>query len=299
MQSPAIVAHALSTDLRVAIDAARRAGASGVALDPLIFPELVADSQTARREIINLFARAQQPPIAIDVRLGTAGLDPRGRADVEREVDRVASAIAVARGIGCPLICCDLGPLPPAPDEPASPKPAISAKQLGALILPDPPKVSAASRPTAPREPAFEANVDHALREIGARADRVGALVAFRASLASVAALAAALARVDCPWFGLDLDPAALLVDEWTPEELFRRLAGQIRHVRARDARRGAAGRSQPSELGAGQVEWSELVAFLRDADYRGPITDDPTDLPNRAASAARGIAFLRERLTR
>ena len=295
----AILAHAFSTDLRAALDRARRAGASGVVLDPSVFPDLITDSQTARREIVALLARAEQPCVAIDVRLATPGLAPTRGGDVEREVDRARRAIDVARGLLCPLVCCDLGALPPAPDEPLAPRPAIAPSALGRLILPDMTAQTPTPRAVAAREPLFESNVEHALREIGALADRAGVLVAFRASLGSVAALAFALSRVDCPYFGIDADPLALLGDEWSLDEAFARVGTLVRHVRARDGLRGSGGRSQSTELGAGQVDWDTWIANLRDADYRGPITVDPTALADRAASGRRGLAFLRERLAR
>ena len=294
----AALAHVLSDDLRTAIDQARAMHLEGVVLDLDAFPALLERSRTAQREIAHVLSRAGQPPIGIDIRCDPAGFLPKG-GDVEREIARVGQAIDVARGIACPLVLCDLGSLPPAPDERATPSPAITKAALGALILPEMP---AAPRPTAPaiaRDPAFEASVDYALRAIGVMADRAGCIVAFRASLGSFASLAAVVQRADCPFFGIDFDPVALLADTWSLDQTLSRLGSQLTHVRARDGRRGTTGRVMASEIGAGQIDWPALLAALQDSDYRGDLTIDPTELPTRRGTVARAASTLRQLLQR
>lgn len=289
----AVLAHALSTDLRSVPDRARAAGFDGLVIDPLAFPAVLDPSRTAQREIVHLLARAGQPLVGIDVRMGNDGL----AKDLDREVDRVQRAIDVARGLGGTTVLCDLGPLPPAPDESAT-KPAIAPAALGKLILPDPPAAPRAVVQSPPRDPAFEASVNAGLQAIADRANRAGCIIAFRASLGSFSSLAAALSRVDCPFFGIDLDPLSMLADAWTLDELFSRLGGSIRHVRGRDGLRGTTGRVVASELGTGHVVWTEVITALRDSDYRGAITLDPSELSIRSSDAvARGAARLRERL--
>ncbi len=284
-----ILAHALSTDIRVALESARRANFQGVVLDPAVFGSIVEQSQTGRREIIALLSRFEQPLIAIDLRLGHTGFSPKG--DLERELDRLTRAMDIARGLHCSLVLADLGPLPPAPDE-RPPSPKIEPGMLGKLILPETttPKSTAAPMP---RDPAFESSLEIALRELGSRCDRASCRVAFRSTLGSFASLHYALSRVDCPWFGIDLDPLLMLADEWSSDEIFSRLGKQITHVRGRDGLKGAGNRVTPTAIGAGVVPWRELLSLLRDADYRGPITVDSIDLANRAAGAITGRAFL------
>jgi len=136
--------------------------------------------------------------------------------------------------------------------------------------------------------------VDAALSELGRRADRHGVTIAFRSELASFAALDRALKTAACPWFGLDLDPVAILKDDWSADEIFSHLGGLIRHVRARDAISGPDHRTKPATVGNGSVEWPRLLSDLDGAGYHGWITLDPAELPNRRAAAVSGAAALR-----
>lgn len=286
-----VLAHTFSNDLRSALEAARRAEFKGVVLDPTVFGSIVEPSQTARREIIALLNRYEQPLIAVDLRLSPTGFSPKG--DLERELDRLGRAMDVARGLQCALVLADLGQLPPAPNETVS-TPKIDAGLLGKLILPESVAPKPASVPI-PRDEAFESSLDIALRELGTRCDRASCRIAFRSSLGSFASLHHALARVDCPWFGVDLDPLLMLADEWPGDEVFSRLGRSIAHVRGRDGLNGAGNRVTPTTIGKGSVNWRELTALLRDADYRGPVSIDSIDLPNRAAGAIAGAAVLRD----
>lgn len=286
-----VLAHTFSNDIRDAVASARRAAFQGVVLDPSVFPSITEPSQTARREIIALFSRYEQPLVAIDLRLSNAGFSPK--ADLERELDRLDRAMEIARGLHCALVLADLGPLPPAPDEPA-PRQKIDPALLGKLILPE----TVAPKPTAapvPRDEAFESYLQVALRELGTRCDRASCRIAFRSSLGSFASLNHAIKAADCPWFGVDLDPLLLLADEWPGDEVFSRLGRQITHVRGRDGLKGTGNRVTSTTIGKGVVEWRELMGQLRDADYQGAISVDPIDLPNRSASAVAGLAFLQD----
>jgi sugar phosphate isomerase/epimerase len=46
--------------------------------------------------------------------------------------------------------------------------------------------------------------------------------------------------------------------------------------------------------MGNGSVDWRRLLGGLEGAGFRGWITIDPMDLPNRSAAAVAGLAELR-----
>jgi sugar phosphate isomerase/epimerase len=132
------------------------------------------------------------------------------------------------------------------------------------------------------------------LGDLGRRADRYAVMIAFRSDMAGFASLAAALDRVACPWFGIDLDPPALLCDRWSADEIFSRLGPSIRHVRGRDANVGAERRVKPAAIGRGDTDWAQLLANLDGAGFAGWITLDPMELTDRAGAAAKGLEHLR-----
>ena len=119
--------------------------------------------------------------------------------------------------------------------------------------------------------------------------------LALRSELVSLSSLDRALAAAACPHFGVDLDPVALLRDEWSIDESFSRLGAIIRHVRARDALRGDAHRTKPMPIGEGNVDWQRLLSNLDEAGFRGWMTLDPLELSNRAAAASAGLGFLQK----
>ena len=288
-----IVAHALSNDPRLAPRLAREIGYAGLQYDAYSTSlELPSLSSSGKREFRQLLSAQDRQLVGLRFDLGAKGLGPG--ADVDRAIDRLDAVMEAASGFQAPLVCVELGPLPEPPRvEP--PKPKVSPEQAGLIIIPTSSAPEPAPRPEAAiaADPAFESQIDAALSELGGRSDRYNVVVAFRSELASFAALDRALRAAACPWFGVDLDPATVLRDEWDLDTVFSRLGRSIRHVRGRDAVRGADRRTKPAAVGQGGTEWGELLANLESADYHGWLTVDPIDLPDRAAAAGRAQVYL------
>lgn len=293
----AVVAAALSTDPRAVAQLSRRAGFGGLQFDArtnaIDIPEL---SGTGRREFLRLLTGQDQQLVGLRLDLGAKGLGIG--ADVDRELSRIARVMEAATGLGSPLVCVDVGPLPvPVASEP--PKPKVTPDMAGLILLPQTIAEGAAKpqSPSAqiPPDPAFVSQVDAALFELGRLADRTGTVVALRSELSPFSALERALRAADCPWFGVDLDPAAVIADMWDLDEVFSGLGSLVRHVRGRDAIAGAERRTKPEIIGRGATNWPQLMSNLDEADYRGWITVDPLELPDRAAAAASAAAFLRK----
>lgn len=291
-----VVAASLSGDARTAPTLARKAGFAGLQFEARTPALDIAElSGTGMRELMRLLSAQDQQLVGLRVDLGIKGLGPG--ADVDRELSRLTRVMEAAKGLAAPLVCVDLGPLPePAELEP--PKPKISPELAGMILLPTAeeranPRAAAPERAAPPPDPAFVSQVEAALVELGRMADRTSVICAFRSELASHAAIERALRAADCPWFGLDLDPAAVLGDRWDMDEVFARLGPLVRHVRARDAVAGSSRRTKPAAIGRGGTDWRQVLSNLDDAGYNGWVTVDPIELPDRAAAAAAGFAHL------
>jgi sugar phosphate isomerase/epimerase len=293
----AVVAAALSNDARQAPRVARTLGFDGLLFDAygpvLSLPDL---SQSGRREFRHVLAAESRGLVGLRADLGPKGLTIG--VDVDRVLSLLTRAMEAAAGLQSALLCCDLGPLPV---PPAEPKPVRRATQdmAGLILLPNSveepsPAPAAAPATMSAADQALAAQVDAVLIELGARADRFGVTVAFRSDLSPLSALERALRAAACPWFGVELDPVAILRDEWPLDELFSRLGLLIRHVRGRDATRGAGGRTSPAVVGAGSVQWDELLSNLDAAGFHSWITIDPMELPDRVGAAAAGLKVLR-----
>jgi sugar phosphate isomerase/epimerase len=287
-----VTSAVLGDDVRAAPTASRRLGFGGIQFDAyspsLNIPSLPA---SGRREFRKLLTDQDQQLIGLRVDLGGKGLGPG--ADVDQVIDRLDQVMEVSAGFLAPLVCVELGPLPE-PAKVLAVRPKVSAEQAGLLIIPS---MNATEEPAAPSspppDPAFVSQVDAAMGELGELADRYGVMLAFRSELASFAAVASAVARASCPWFGIDFDPAAALHDDWSLDELFSKLGALIRHVRGRDAVVGADRRTKPTVVGRGGVNWETVLTNLAAADYHGWITLDPIDLSNRLLAAEEGLKKL------
>lgn len=290
--SISIVATAFADDVREAARQSRSAGFGGLVFDAAMAgAQLLELSQTGQREVRHILSSHDQALVALNVRVPAKGFRPE--ADVEQTLDRLDRVLAAARGLQAGAVCVDLGPLPPAPRQ-ARPKPKISPEQAGLIIIPTAPAEEPEPEPPAPKpDPAFLASLTDALRELGRLADRYSMTVAFRSELAGFASLEQALHAADCPWFGVDLDPVAVLEDEWPLDEVLSRLGPLVRHVRARDAIKGADRRTQPAVIGRGDTNWEELLAALDSSGYHGWITVDPTELADRRAAAMAALNHL------
>jgi sugar phosphate isomerase/epimerase len=289
-----VVASALSPDAREAARLARGSRFAGLQFDA-ISPALDVTtlSQTGRREFLHVLRSSDQQLLGLRLDASRIGL-----ADVDRLLDRATKVMEAAKGLAAPLVCVELGALPE-PARQTKPGPRVTQQQAGLIIIPDlsPPPAEDRVGASGP-DPKIVAQVDAALTELGSRADRLGATIAFRSDLCSFAALERALLAAACPWFGVDLDPVAVLRDEWPLDDLFSRLGPLIRHVRGRDATVGSDRRTRPATIGKGSTKWGELLAALDAADYRGWITIDPLELTDRVAAAAAGAQFIRDTAT-
>lgn len=291
----AVVAAALNADIRRVPQLARTMGFSGLQLDAVQQNLDVGTlSDSARRELRHLLTSQSQQLVGIRADLGAGGFGPG--ADVDRLLQRLDRLMESAAAFEAPLICLDIGRLPAAPRS-QPPTLAISPVVAGAIIIPEmnTPAAAMPAATAAPAEPGLEAQVVEALVELGRRADRFSVVVAMRSALASLADLAGVLRKANCPWFGVDFDPAALLHDEWDVDRAFSAFGPEIRHVRGRDAVRGADRRTRPAIIGQGDTDWPQLLADLDAAGFHGWLTIDPLELPDRAGAASAGLGALKK----
>jgi sugar phosphate isomerase/epimerase len=290
-----VVAEALTDDVRQAPRLSRLAGFSGVQFDaftPAL--NLTHLSATGRRDFLHSLTAQDQHLAGLRADTGPKGL---AGGDVDRILARLDTAMELAAALAARLLCVDIGLLPEPPREP-SPAPAPPGA-AGLILIPTAEEIamtagsSVAEAPPPPIDPRLLSQVDGALTELGQRADRYGVTVALRAELASFAALQRALKSAACPWFGVDLDPSAILRDRWDRDQVFSRLGPLIRHVRGKDAVVGADRRTKPAIVGQGSIQWPRLLSDLDDAGFKGWLTIDPLELPDRAVAARAALAAL------
>jgi sugar phosphate isomerase/epimerase len=289
-----VVASALSTDPREAAVVARRLGFAGLLFDAYSSGLTITDlSATGRREFRHILSAQDRQLVGFKVDLGIKVFGPG--ADVDRLLSQLNSVMECCAAMAAPLLCVETGPLPEAPARPVI-KPKITAEKAGLILIPtfSAPEPDPEPLPSpSPAQLAFQSQVDAAMLEMGVLADRYNIAVAVHSDLSSFAAIERTLSAARCPWFGVNLDPAAVLRDSWNLDEVFAQLGPLIRHVRARDAVAGADRRTKPASVGRGDTKWDHLLSNLEGADYHGWMTFDPNDLPDRPAAAVAGLKYL------
>lgn len=287
----AAVASALSPDPRTAPRLARQLGLRGMLFDSISSQLNIPDlSATGRREFRQTLSSQDQQLIGLQLDLGSKGLSPG--ADVDRQIARLDRAMEAAAGLGSPLLCIELGPLP-APPPSSKPRAAIPAAQAGVIIIPQLTAPQPLAPASPPPDPAFVSQVNSALTEIGALADRYSVTLAFSTAMASFASLNETLIAARCPWFGVDLDPLAILRDDWDRNSIFSSIGPLVRHLRARDGAVGAEKRIKPAAIGGGDVGWETFLSLLDEAGYHGFITLDPLDIADRPGAIRSGAEHL------
>src|SRR6266700_1603460 len=144
-----IVSAALSGDAREAALRARQLGFAGLLFDAyspqLVLPEL---SGSGRREFLHVLSEQNQQLAGLRADLEGKGLSPS--TDIDRMIARVDRAMEAAAGLGAPVICVDLGPLPEPAREAVQVRPRVDPQQAGVIIIPTAAEVEAASKPPRP-----------------------------------------------------------------------------------------------------------------------------------------------------
>ena len=289
-----VTASTFSQDPRLAADAARSIGFEGLLFDVFSTAlDLTQLSGTGLREFRHIISSKDQQLIGLNIDLGMKGLGPG--ADLDRLLWQFESVLKTAAGLVTPLVCVETGPLPH-PPRAAVLRPKITPAQAGLILIPsfdDTPEVAPVVELTRSERDVMSA-VDSAAVELGVLADRYNTRVCFRSELSTFSAVDRLLKTARCTWFGVDLDPVAVLRDEWSADEIFSAVGPLIGHVRGRDAVRGIDRRTKPAVIGRGDTAWDQMLANLEAADYRGWITLDPAELSDRPAAARAGLRYLK-----
>jgi sugar phosphate isomerase/epimerase len=248
--------ESLKLPLRKALAEASRLAVAGVQVDAVgdLSPSTL--SQTGRREFQHLLR-------SYSLELTALGCPLRhGLANAENQqprIEHVKDVMTLSFDLGPRRVIAEAGQIPDEKDV------------SGTLLMTD------------------------ALTALGRHGDRTGTTLALETGLDSGDVLAKFLDRFDTGGLGVNLDPGNLLSHGFSPFDAIRALKRRIVHVHAKDARRGSSSRSaQEVPLGAGDIDWLELLGLLEEIEYQGWLTVERESGENRVADVAAGVAFLR-----
>ncbi len=234
----------LRRPLRQAIVVASRLGAQAVEIDARTELRPAELTQTALRQVKKLIADAGLKVAALSFSTRRGYDEPD---QLEARVAATKEVLAMAYQLGAPVVVNHVGQVP-------SESTGLAWNQL----------------------------VD-VLAELGRFSQRAGAFLAAKTGSESGADLARLIAALPDGSIGVDLDPANLIVNGYSPSDAIDALGSHIKHVHATDATRDLArGRGVETLLGRGTADFPNLLGQLEQHDYRGyltiqrPASDDP-----------------------
>jgi sugar phosphate isomerase/epimerase len=251
--------ESLGLPFRRALAEAGRLGVTGVEVDAVgdLSPNQL--SQTGRREFRHLLRSHNLELTALGCPL-RRGLDTA--QDQQPRLEHVMKVMALSFDLGPRVVVVEAGPIPE----------DLASEQ--ARIL------------------------DDSLRTLGQQGDRIGATLALETGLEAGGVLAAYMRRFDSGALGVNYDPGNLIMHGLDPYESLRALQGLVRHAHAHDGRRVSASRAAlEMPVGAGDIDWMQLLATFAEVEYRGWIVVERLAGENRLADIASGVNLLRRLL--
>ena len=252
----AIRLESLGLPLRKALSEASRMGVIGVQIDAIGELSPMKLSDSGRREFRSLLRSYNLELTALGCPL-RRGLE--SAEDQQQRLEQVRQVMVLSAELGPRLVIVSAGQVPDEADTP-------EANRLRESLL-----------------------------DLARHGDRIGTTLALETGLETGAVLAAYLGTFDTGSLGVNLDPANLLLERFDPMAAVEELRGWIRHVHARDGRKGSASRAgREVPVGAGDIDWLSFLEALEHAEFRGWIAVDREEGNDKLADVESGVAFLR-----
>ncbi len=252
----AVRLESLGLPLRKAFAEASRMGVVGVQIDAVSELSPMKLSDSGRREFRSLLRSYNLELTALGCPL-RRGLE--SAEDQQQRLEQVRQVMALSSELGPRLTIVSAGQVPEEADTP-------EANRLRESLL-----------------------------DLARHGDRIGTTLALETGLETGAVLAAYLSTFDTGSLGVNLDPANLLLNRFDPMAAVEELRGWIRHVHARDGRKGSASRAaREVPVGAGDIDWLSFLEALEHAEFRGWIAVDREEGNDKLRDVEAGVGFLR-----
>lgn len=133
------------------------------------------------------------------------------------------------------------------------------------------------------------------LTELGRNGQHVGSLLAAQTGTESGADLRRLIEAIHGQSIVVDLNPAKLIVNGFSPREAAEQLGAYVAHVHACDGVRDLArGRGVEVTLGRGSAEFPELLGVLENHQYRGFVTVERQATANPEREIGTAVEYLR-----
>lgn len=246
----------LRQPLRQALTTASRLGVEGVELNARTEIKVADMSRTAVRHFRKLLDDLNLKLVALHF--------PTRRGynvahDLEQRIDATKKAMSLAYELGASLVTNQIGELG---DDPESSTWNLMRESLHAL---------------------------------GQHGQICGAKLATRTEGDDPEKLKSFLDSLIHGTIGIDFDPAELIVNRNSPNEVMDHLAGHVFHFRARDGVQDLSrGRGIEVQLGRGSVDFHYLMSALEQHTYNGYFTIERRMAEDPLTEIADGVTYLK-----
>lgn len=178
--------------------------------------------------------------------------------DLDRRLDALKSAMAMAYNLGTNLVVTRIGRIP-------------AETQTEAWLT-----------------------ITQALTDLASHSQKAGAWLAARTENQTGESLKSLIGALPSHALAIDFDPGDFVINALSPTEAMKLLGEHVKNFRARDAVTDLSqGRGVEVQLGRGSVDWSSLLGSLEEHHYKGYLTIERDADENSVAQCAQAIEFL------
>ncbi len=137
------------------------------------------------------------------------------------------------------------------------------------------------------------------LNDLARHGNHVGCVLNLQFSAYDMPLIRRLLSNVTAGPVAIAFDPATAVMTGSDVIATFRDLYAEVGYVRARDAVRDVDGAGVETAIGRGNVNWTEFLPTLMEADYAGWICAERTGGDDRADDVLEGVAQLKTLIPR
>ena len=211
---------------------------------------------------------------------------------MEPRLDTIRKSMSLARKLDTQEVLIRCGRIPN-PDAQPEPKTSANA-DIDELANPF------SFAPTAPRVTENTQEKEFALlceilNDLTQHGNHVGCTLNLQLSTYDLPLTQRLFSEVKAGPLSIAFDPATAVMTAANVVNTFRNLYSKIGYVRARDALRDVDGAGIEVAVGDGNVDWTQLLPTLSEADYHGWICVERTGGDERADDVRRGISVLKD----
>lgn len=282
----AVAAEDFGTSLKRSIGQAAALEIDGIRLNTRSELDVGSVSETALRQTL-LYVQERQMRVA-----GLACPTKHALYDaeyLEPRLDIIRKSMSLARPLKTEELLIRCGPVPD-PDVETAPAnlQTDAAKQISPFSF-------ATASPSAGTPPAKQfALLCEILNDLAQHGNHVGCTINLQLTGFDIRLIKRLLEEIKSGPLNIVFDPATAVMTGAGVDATYRDLYKEVGYVRARDAVRNVEGAGTEVAIGAGIVDWVQLIPTLVEADYEGWVCVERTGGDSRSEDVRRGVSQLK-----